>query len=324
MRVFHGSGGGPGDVPAGFGPSGVAIGNFDGVHVGHLEILRRVVELASETGCVPTVLTFHPHPARILAPDRAPKLIVTLEQRLRLFEAAGIAATLVQPFSTHLAALTPREFCNGILIGALGAQCVMVGEDFRFGVRQTGDVDTLRSFGIEVRPVEEIGLAGVRASSTAIRRLVEEGRVSRARRMLGRPFALEGPVVHGRGIGRTLTVPTLNLASENELLPATGVYVTRTRDEATDREWASITNVGYRPTFGDGGLTVETYLLDSPPAEAPERIEVQFLARVRGERKFESPEALKAQILRDAGAAQRFHRRAGRSMAPRKAQVHPP
>ena len=307
MQVFHG----PGEVPAGFGPSVVAIGNFDGVHVGHREILRRVVALARDTGRVPAVLTFDPHPARVLAPERAPKLIGTIPQRLRKMAEAGIAAVLVQPFSVAFAALSPEEFSDRILGNALHAECILVGEDFRFGSRQSGDVATLRELGYDLRPVEEIGTAGIRASSTAIRALVSEGRVSRARRMLAAPFALEGPVVRGRGIGRKLTVPTLNLAAENELLPATGVYVTRTRDQAAGIEWASITNVGYRPTFGDeGGLTVETYLLDTPPDEAPERIEVAFLARVRGERKFESPEALRAQVLRDVSAAKRFHRRA--------------
>ncbi len=310
MTVFRA----PGEVPAGFGPSVVAIGNFDGLHVGHREILRRVVALARERGCVPTVLTFHPHPARLLAPERAPKLIATLDQRLGRFAEVGIEAVLVQPFTLEFASWTPGHFCQAILADTLHARCIMVGGDFRFGYKQSGDVATLRAHGFEVLPVEEIGTAGIRASSTAIRALIASGKVSRARRMMLAPFALEGLVVHGRGIGRKLTVPTLNLAAENELLPATGVYVTRTRDEATNTRWASITNVGYRPTFGDGGLTVETYLLDPPPAlfqaDAPERIEVEFLARVRGERKFDSPEALKAQILRDAGAAQRFHRRA--------------
>jgi len=311
MQVFHA----PGSVPAGFGPSVVAIGNFDGVHEGHREILRRVVALARESGYVPAVLTFYPHPARLLAPERAPKLISTLAQRLRQFEQAGIGAVLVQPFSAAFAALSPAEFCRDILAGALNARRVLVGQDFRFGIRQSGDVGTLRALGFDVRPVEDIGPGGTRASSTAIRILVAAGRVSAARRMMGRPFALEGAVVTGRGIGRRLTVPTLNLAAENELLPATGVYVTRTFDPGTGGRWGSVTNIGYRPTFGDGGLTVETYLLDPPPAEAPESIEVSFLARVRGERKFDTPEALRAQILRDAGAAQRFHRRANRCSA---------
>jgi riboflavin kinase / FMN adenylyltransferase len=163
--------------------------------------------------------------------------------------------------------------------------------------------------GFELAPVSPIlGRAG-RVSSTAIRGMIAAGRASRACRCMGAYFALEGPVVHGYGIGSKQTVPTLNLAPENELLPGNGVYVTRTRDESTQSEWRSITNVGYRPTFDGREQTIETFLLDPPPPEAPARIEVSFLAFVREERKFETPEALKAQIFRDVGAAKRFHRR---------------
>ncbi|MES1262270.1 MAG: bifunctional riboflavin kinase/FMN adenylyltransferase, partial [Acidobacteriota bacterium] len=262
------------------------------------------------------VLTFDPHPARVLAPSRAPRLITTIGQRLRRFEAEGIEATLLLPFSVEFAKLSPEEFAGRILAQTLRARSVMVGEDFRFGYKQSGDIATLRSLGatlgFEVEPVPAITARGERVSSTAIRGLIATGRVSKACRMMAAPFALEGPVVHGYGIGSKQTVPTLNLAAENELLPKNGVYVTRTRDEASGAEWRSITNVGFRPTFEGRELTIETFLLDPPPAAAPARIEVNFLAFVRDERKFETAEALKAQILRDVGAANRFHRRAAR------------
>jgi riboflavin kinase/FMN adenylyltransferase len=188
-----------------------------------------------------------------------------------------------------------------------------VGEDFRFGYKQAGNIDTLRAW-FEVQPVTAVEGRGERISSSAIRKLISDGAVSRACRMLGGPFALEGPVVKGRGIGSKQTVPTLNLAPENEVLPKTGVYVTRTRDlgssdVGSSRDWPSVTNVGYRPTFDGHGLTVETFLLKPLDGETPARIEVRFLKFIREERKFEDPAALRAQILQDAGFASRLHRR---------------
>jgi riboflavin kinase/FMN adenylyltransferase len=278
--------------------------------------MRRVTTIARQHGLIPTVLTFDPHPARVLAPDRAPKLIMTAPQRLRRLEAEGIKAALVFPFSLEFAKLTPEEFVEQILAGALKARYVLVGEDFRFGYKQSGNIDTLRELGathgFELQAVSAIEGGGQRVSSTRIRKAISEGKVSRACRMMGSPFALEGSVVRGQGIGSKQTVPTVNLAWENELVPGAGVYVTRVRDEATGEEWRAITNVGYRPTFNGKGLTVESFLLDAPPERIPERIEVSFLGYVRGERRFESPEKLRAQILRDVSAAQRFHRRAER------------
>ncbi len=295
------------DVPAGFGPSVLAIGNFDGVHAGHREILRRVGAIARERKLVPAVLTFDPHPARVLAPDRAPKLISTIGQRLQRMESEGVEAAMLLPFSMELARLSPEEFVKSVLVDALHVQIVIVGDDFRFGHKQAGDLATLRTlgekFGFEVESAGVILRNGERISSTAIRKLVEAGRVSRACRMLGAPFALEGPVVKGHGIGSKQTVPTLNLAPENELLPKTGVYVTRTNG------MRSITNVGYRPTFDGHDLTCETFLLDPFDGNTPERIEVEFLKFVREERKFDTPELLRAQILKDVKQAQRVHNR---------------
>ncbi len=305
-------------VPAGFGPSIVAIGNFDGVHAGHRQIMRRVAALAKERRAIPVVLTFDPHPARVLAPERAPRLLMTLDQRLRAMAAEGIEAVLLFPFSLDTARLTPEEFAESVLARALHAQAVLVGEDFRFGHKQAGNADTLRALGgrlgFELEAVRGILRRGERVSSSGIRKLAAAGSVSRACRMLGAPFALEGRVVRGRGIGSKQTVPTLNLDPLNEVLPKTGVYATRTRDLESGRTWNSITNVGYRPTFNGENLTVETFLLEPfPPQDRgdaqPERIEVRFLRFIRDERKFETPEALKVQILRDVGVASRLHRR---------------
>jgi riboflavin kinase/FMN adenylyltransferase len=312
MRVFHS----PAGVPPDFGPAAVTIGNFDGVHIGHREIMRRVVSIARARGLTPTVLTFDPHPARVLAPGRAPKLITTIGQRLRRFAAEGIEAVLLLPFSLEFAKLTPEEFAEQILAGTLKTRVVLVGDDFRFGHKQAGNTATLGALGdrlgFELITVSAIAGRAGRISSTAIRNLVVGGRVSQACRMMGTPFALEGAVVSGHGIGSRQTVPTLNLAPENELLPKTGVYATRTRDESSGSEWRSITNVGYRPTFSGDSLTVETFLLDPPPASAPDRIEVSFLTFVRDERKFETPALLKARILRDVKLVERFHGRLSR------------
>ena len=313
MKIFRS----PADIAPGFGPSVVTIGNFDGVHIGHRQIMRRVVALAKMRGAVPVVLTFDPHPARVLAPERAPKLLMTIDQRLRGMEDEGIKAVLLLPFSLDFARLTPAEFANEILARTLSARMVLVGDDFRFGYKQAGNVDTLRElgerFGFGVEAVFGIARRGERVSSSAIRKLVGTGAVSRACRMLGEPFALEGNVVRGQGIGSKQTVPTLNLNPLNEVLPKTGVYVTRARDLRNGRSWNSITNVGFRPTFEGENLTVETFLLDPFDGETPEKIEVSFLLFVRDERKFETPEVLKAQIFRDVGVAKRLHRRLAKS-----------
>jgi riboflavin kinase/FMN adenylyltransferase len=304
------------EVPADFGPSVLAIGNFDGVHAGHRVILRRVATIARERGLTPAVLTFDPHPAQVLAPERAPKLISTIAQRLRRMESEGVEAAMLLAFSRELAQLSPEEFARRALAEKLHARVVIIGEDFRFGYQQAGDLATMtllgEKLGFEVESAGTIQRRGARISSTAVRKLVEAGQVSKACRMLGAPFALEGAVVKGHGIGRKQTVPTLNLAPENELLPPVGVYVTETWDEEAGRRWKSITNVGYRPTFEGQGLSVETFLLDPFDGETPERIEVNFLRFVREERKFDSPELLRAQIMRDVAVATRVHVRRAR------------
>jgi riboflavin kinase/FMN adenylyltransferase len=309
MKIFRS----PSEVPADFAPSVITIGNFDGVHIGHRQIMRRVVQLAREMDAQPVVLTFDPHPARVLAPDRAPRLLMTLDQRLREMEVEGIEAVLLIPFSLDFAKLTPEEFVEQTLAGKLKARAVLVGDDFRFGCRQSGNIDTLRELGrkhgFALEAVPGIEHNRNRVSSTLVRELVKQGQVSRACRLLGAPFSLEGNVVAGQGIGSKQTVPTLNLAAESEVLPKTGVYVTSTRDLESPRRWPSITNVGYRPTFDGTSLTIETFLLEPLTGATPARIGVRFLTFLRDERRFETPEALKAQIMHDIGVANRLHRR---------------
>ena len=302
------------DVPRDFGPSALTIGNFDGVHYGHRRILRRVAELARERGWKPSVLTFDPHPTRVVAPERTPPLLTSPEKRASLMAEEGIEQVLILPFTRELAQLAPEEFVRQLLVETLGARAVLVGDNFRFGHKQAGNVAVLAKLGRELGFVTEIVSAvscrGRVVSSSGIRELIRAGRVDLAARFLMHPYGLEGGVVAGRGVGSRQTVPTLNLATAAEVLPERGVYLTHTRDLDAPREWNSITNVGYRPTFGASDeLSIETFLLDPLEGEAPSRIRVDFLHRVRAERKFDTPEELRAQILKDVAVAQRYFRR---------------
>lgn len=301
------------EIPAHFGPSVVTIGNFDGLHLGHRQIMRRVLDLARASGMRACVLTFDPHPAQVLAPGKAKRRIMTTGMRMQRLAALGMDTVMLLPFSLEFAKLTPAEFADKVLARGLGAARVLVGKDFRFGHKQAGDVGTLeelgKSLGFAVEPVDAVLFRGERVSSTAVRNHLEAGEVSRACRLLGGPFALSGKVVSGQGIGSKQTVPTLNLETDNEVLPHDGVYVTRTLENGTGRVWRSITNVGYRPTFEGQSRTIETFLLDPLTGDTPVSITVEFLRWVRGERRFDSPELLKAQILKDVQFALRLHRR---------------
>jgi len=307
------------EIPADFGPSSLTIGNFDGVHEGHRRIFRRVRELASG-GVKPSVLTFNPHPTRIVAPERAPRLMTSSEERAVLMVKEGIEQVLILPFDTHVAQLSPAEFVAQILVHKLGVRAVVVGDNFRFGHRQAGNAQVLQElgerFGFITEVVAAVTVRGMLVSSSALRRLVDAGQVTRAARLLGRPYSLAGEVVAGHGMGRRQTVPTLNLRPQSEVFPKTGVYITCTRDLDSRRQWKSVTNIGYRPTFGgDQDISIETFLLEPLSGESPRRIRVSFLWRLRDERKFESPEALKAQIFRDVARAETyFLRRSGAAL----------
>ncbi|MFN3322620.1 MAG: bifunctional riboflavin kinase/FAD synthetase [Bryobacteraceae bacterium] len=308
LRIYRGLD----QTPKDFGPCALTIGNFDGVHVGHRAILRRVAEISKANGWRPSVLTFDPHPASVVAPERAPKLLTAIEQRFSMMAEEGIGQVLVLPFTAELARLTPEEFVMRILVERLRVRAILVGDNFRFGNRQGGDTRLLgelgRKYGFTTEVIPAVKLRNRIVSSSEVRRLLGQGDVAKAGRLLGRCYALEGPVVRGRGIGAKQTAPTLNLDPEAGVVPATGVYVTRTED-AQGRRWPSVTNVGYRPTFNGDSLTVETFLLSPIEGASPEWIRVEFLYRLREERKFAGPEELKAQILRDAGRARSYFRR---------------
>ena len=289
-------------------PTVVTIGNFDGVHLGHQRILFGVIERARAEKATPAVLTFFPHPSRVLRPSQAPPLLMTLEQRLAAVEAAGIEAALVLRFDAELAKVTAEAFVKRFVVETLRARAVMVGGNFRFGHRQAGDAKLLgelgRRWGFEEHIVPPVEIDGVVVSSSAMRQALAEGKVEEAARLLGRPFALAGEIRPGTGQGRKLVVPTLNLATEQECLPKMGVYATEALVEG--KCYQSATNVGVRPTFDGGRLAIESHLLDFSKDLSSGPMEVRFLKRLRDEQKFSGPETLREQVLKDIAEAKEF------------------
>src|SRR5580704_1537267 len=298
------------DVPTGFGPALVSVGNFDGVHRAHAHVLDEIVQRARQSGAKAVAVTFEPHPARILRPDSGLRLLTPVPAKLRLLEANGIDAVLMLRFGRHLALMTPRQFAERILKKKLRAREVHEGYNFHFGHKAAGDVNLLaqlgQEMGFEVKVYSEQKLRGEPVSSSHIRKLIGEGRVSRARHLLARPFCILGTPGRGRGLGSKYTVPTINLARYEELVPKDGVYITWTQ-VGTER-FDSVTNVGNRPTFGADSFAIETHLLNFHPIElTPESaVEICFLDRLRDEIKFPSVEALREQIARDVKKARRY------------------
>jgi riboflavin kinase/FMN adenylyltransferase len=300
----------------------LAIGNFDGIHLGHQAILRSAAGLAADRKAVATALTFDPSPRKVLRPESAPPRLSTNRQRMDWFGAVGLEAAVVLPFTLELARLSPEEFVEQVLVRGLGVRGVLVGENFRFGHRQAGDVALLRQLGgrhgFEVVVIPPVVCDGEIVSSTVIRREIAAGNVTHAARLLGRPFVLTGEVVKGTGTGRRFTFPTLNLAPEQELLPEQGVYVTRTLLEGENHTRRSVTNIGSRPTFQGSALSVETHLLDYSLDVSAQRMEVHFWKRLRAEKKFDGPEALRAQIARDIARANQYFSRLRRFRSARQ------
>jgi riboflavin kinase/FMN adenylyltransferase len=313
MDVFHTIE----DVPAGYGPAFVSVGNFDGVHRAHAHVLREIVSRARETGGKAVAVTFEPHPTRILKPEAGLKLLTPTPEKLRWLEGTGIDAVLLLPFGRDLSLMTPRQFVERILRKKLHAREIHEGFNFRFGHKVAGDVTMLaelgREMGFEVKVYPEMTLRGESVSSTQIRKLLTAGRVSRARHLLARPFCILGTPGRGRGYGSKYTVPTINLARYEEIVPKDGVYITWTR-VGTER-FDSVTNVGNRPTFGAELFAIETHLLNFHPLElTPEtEVEICFLERLRDEIKFPSVEALREQIARDVTKARRYFHLLGRA-----------
>ena len=300
------------DVPCDFGPTLVSVGNFDGVHRAHANVLREIVARARSAGDKAVAVTFEPHPGRILRPDSGLKLLTPTAEKLRLLESTGVDAVLLLPFGRDLSLMTPRQFAERILKKKVHAREVHEGFNFRFGHKAAGDVNMLSDFGremgFEVKVYPEMTLRGEAVSSSHIRKLISEGRVSRARHLLARPFCILSTPGRGRGYGSKYTVPTINLARYEELVPKDGVYISCAR--VGTETFESVTNVGNRPTFGADSFAVESHLLNFHPIElTPEtEVEISFLDRLRDEIKFPSVEALREQIARDVKTARRYFR----------------
>jgi riboflavin kinase/FMN adenylyltransferase len=317
MQTFHHLD----DVPRDFGPTLVSVGNFDGVHRAHCHVIDEIVRRAKAGNVHSVVVTFEPHPSRILRPDHNLKLLTPAPEKLRLLEATGIDAVLLLPFTRDLSLMTPRQFAHEILQKRLHAREVHEGYNFHFGHKAAGNIAMLRDLGkdkemgFEVHDYPEMRLRGEPVSSSHIRKLLSEGRVSRARHLLARPFSILSTAGRGRGYGSKYTVPTVNLARYEELVPKDGVYVTRTRVGGGDKNecFDSVSNIGNRPTFGSDSFAIESHLLNFHPLElsAETEVEVHFLDRLRDEIKFPSVEALKEQIGRDVRKAQKYLRRLG-------------
>lgn len=306
MKVFRSLG----EIPAGFGSTVVSVGNFDGVHLAHRHVLQQVVARARQLKAKSVAVTFEPHPVRILRPDVAPKLITPLPVKLKLLESSGLDGTVVIPFSRDFSITSPRDFAGEILARQIKAKEVHEGANFHFGHKAEGNVQKLtefgKQFGFEVKVYPEMRIRGAVVSSSQVRELLRAGDVSRAQRLLGRAFSVVAHPGRGRGYGHKYTVPTINLTQYEELAPGDGVYITRTR--IGEEQFDSVTNIGNRPTFGEPSFAIETHLLHFHEVElSPEtEVEICFLRRLRGEIKFPSVDALRAQIAKDVTRARRY------------------
>jgi riboflavin kinase / FMN adenylyltransferase len=307
MRLFHGT-----DNAEIARPTVLTLGVFDGLHLGHQLIAQTVVERARAVGAVPTVITFDPHPRAVLHPESAPPLLQTFDQKIEALGVLGVEQTIVVRFTEEFARVRAEEFLRDVVGERLQAREVYLGRGFAFGYRREGDIGLLRRvserLGFHADEVPEVCLRGRRISSSRVRALLSEGRVNLARRMLGRPYGVEGRVVHGAERGRTLGFPTANLRPENRVIPRGGVYVTATLIEGRWRR--SVTNVGTRPTFEhDADPSVETYVMDWSGDLYGDVVRTRFLHRLRDERRFASLDELKTQIDRDARRAARYFER---------------
>jgi riboflavin kinase/FMN adenylyltransferase len=279
----------------------VALGNFDGVHVGHQAILRTAIDRARALRGSAFALTFDPLPAKVLTPERAPRMILTSEDKAELLRTSGIDGVIVLTFTLELSQLSPREFAREYLRKRIDAHAVVVGSNVSFGHQRAGDSRTMVALGAELGfeaiVVGPVKLGDTEVSSTCVREAIAAGDLRQAARMLGRYHFLSGPVVHGRERGRTIGFPTANLQPRSECLPPDGVYATRT--VLADGAFQSITNIGMRPTFAEPERTFETHIFDFDRDLYDQEIKLELVERIRPERKFASAQELGAQIASD-------------------------
>jgi len=315
MRLFHGTDNA--DIAR---PTVLTVGVFDGLHLGHQLIMKTVVERATEARAIPTVITFEPHPRAVLHPESAPPLLQTFDQKIEALGVLGIEQTIVIHFDKAFSEIRAEDFLREVVTDRLHARAVYLGRGFAFGHQREGNIELLRQaserLGFFADEVPEVRLRGRRIGSTRIRELLQQGHVNLARRMLGRPYGVEGQVIRGASRGATLGFPTANLRLQNRVVPRGGVYVTATLIEGHWRR--SLTNIGTRPTFADATEpSVETYVMNWSGDLYGDVLRVRFLQRLRDEKKFNSIDELKAQIERDNARAERFFERGGvkRSLA---------
>jgi riboflavin kinase/FMN adenylyltransferase len=287
----------------------LALGNFDGLHRGHTKIIERVRRVAEERSATSLVLTFDPHPPRIVRPDKAPPLLMTLDQKLEALDKSGVQGVAIVRFTLALSRWEPETFVKTVLVEWLRVGEVWVGADFLFGRDRTGNFSLLRSlgahYGFRAEKIDPVRYKDFVVSSTRVRRLVSEGRVDEAGALLGRHVFIDGVVVRGAGRGRELGVPTANLETKNELLPPHGVYATTVTIDGVVR--AGVTNIGLRPTFADAVRpTIEVHVLDTEADLYGQTLRLGFVQRLRDERRFPDVDALKAQIEADVRRARRL------------------
>jgi riboflavin kinase / FMN adenylyltransferase len=309
MRLFHGT-----DNAGIARPTVLTLGVFDGLHLGHQLVMKTVVDRAKAIGAVPTVLTFEPHPRAVLHPESAPPLLQTFDQKIEALGVLGIEQTIVIHFDKAFSHIRAEDFLRDVVVARLHAKEVYLGRGFFFGNNREGNIDLLRrvseQLGFLADEVPEVRLRGKRIGSTVIRQLLLDGRVNLARRMLGRPYGVEGPVALGDARGVGLGFPTANVQPHNRVIPRRGVYVTAT---LIDGQWRrSVTNIGVRPTFGDSlEAAVETHIINWSGDLYGDVLRVRFLHRLRDEKKFRSVDELKSQIKRDVARARAYFDRVG-------------
>ncbi len=309
MRLYHGT-----DNANIQRPTVLTLGVFDGLHLGHQLIVRTVVERAKAIGAVPTVITFDPHPRSVLHPESSPPLLQTLDQKVEAFGVLGIEQTIVIRFTEEFSLIPAQEFLRDTVKERLHAQEVYLGRGFAFGHNRDGNIDLLKrvsqELGFAAAEVPEVRFRGQRVSSSRIRKLLVEGKVNLARRMLGRPYGVEGMVERGSERGHQLGFPTANLHPQNRVIPRNGVYITGTLVEGVWRR--SVTNIGVRPTFGaEKEPSLETFVINWSGDLYGDVVRIRFLYRLRDEKRFASVEQLKSQIKRDVTRAESYFERAG-------------
>lgn len=299
------------DIPADFRPSVVTLGNFDGVHLGHRALFRRLLEIAEKDRIQSVVCTFNPHPLKVLRPDKAPLLLNTREERRRLISASHVDCLIEIPFDKSFAEQSPADFIDNILINTLSTRKLVIGYDYAFGKGRLGTAEFLAEFGrtrgIDVEILQPVGEDGQPYSSTRIRHLISAGNVAAVVPLLGRHYNLLGEVISGFQRGRELGFPTANLHTEKELIPAPGVYVVRVRHG--DLEYGGVVNIGCRPTFGCHDVTIEVHLLDYTGSIYGEKIRIYFIERLRDEKAFPSLAALSEAIAEDVLRARQILQR---------------